>query len=284
MGIEIAKSSVSLGATVTGLKLNVLSDSDWGKVHKAFLKYAVLIFPKQYLTEKEQEGFASRFGKIENLVQGLKTIPITNKNSKGEFYREDSEWMKLLRGNEGWHTDSSYMPLTAKASVLSAKVVPKIGGETEWADMRAGYKALSAETQKKIKDLNAYHSYFHSQAKIGHAVDPGAGYGFNESETPLHPLVKTHPETKIPALFIGRHVYIIPGLSKKDTEILLNHLTNIACYKTPTLRHNWQPGDLIIWDNRCVLHRAYPYSLEEERLMLHTRIAGEPSSETAINQ
>ncbi len=283
MAIEIEVSGVSLGATVRGLKLSALSDSDWTKISEAFLKYAVLIFPEQYLTEKQQVAFATRFGKIEILVEGLKTIPITNKTSKGVFYQEDSKWMKLLRGNEGWHTDSSYMPLTSKVSVLSAKIVPKTGGETEWADMRAAYQALDAKTQAKIKDLNVYHSYFHSQAKIGHVVEPGSEYGFFEGEAPLHPLVKTHPDTGIPSLFIGRHAHTIPGLSEKESEVLVSRLMNIGCKKPRTLLHAWHPGDLVVWDNRCVLHRARPYTLKEERLMLHTRVAGDPDSESAIN-
>jgi alpha-ketoglutarate-dependent taurine dioxygenase len=281
--IEIEESNVSLGAKIRVLKLNALSEKDWIEVHKAFLKYAVLIFPEQHLTQEEQEQFSARFGKIENLVDNLKTIPLTNKASNGELYEQDSEWMKLLKGNEGWHTDSSYMPLAAKASILSARIVPTTGGETEWADMRAGYEALDNATQKKIEHLNAYHSYFHSQAKIGHTVKQGAGYGFNASDAPLHPLVKTHPETKIPALFIGRHIHIIQGLSEKKTEKLVAKLTDIACKKGTTLLHKWKPGDLVVWDNRCVLHRALPYPLTEERLMLHTRVAGDSRSERAIN-
>ncbi|MGB0637547.1 MAG: TauD/TfdA dioxygenase family protein [Gammaproteobacteria bacterium] len=283
MTTEIEESNVSLGATIRGIKLNALSEKDWIEVHEAFLKYAVLIFPEQHLTQEEQEEFSTRFGKIENLVDNLKTIPLTNKAPSGEIYEPDSEWMRLLRGNEGWHTDSSYMPLTAKASILSARIVPITGGETEWADMRAGYAALNASTQKKIKHLSAYHSYFHSQAKIGHTVKLGAGYGFNDSDAPLHPLIKIHPETKIPALFIGRHVHIIQGLSEKKTAECMAKLIDITCKKGTTLRHIWKPGDLVVWDNRCVLHRALPYPSQEERLMLHTRVAGDPRSERAIN-
>ena len=283
MAIEIKESNVSLGATIRGLKLNTLSEKDWLDVHAAFLKYAVVIFPEQHLPQKEQEEFSARFGEIEILVDNLKTIPLTNKMPSGEIYKQDSEWMKLLKGNEGWHTDSSYMPLTAKASILSAKIVPTTGGETEWADMRAGYRALDNVTQKKIKHLNAYHSYLHSQAKIGHTVRQGAGYGFNENGAPLHPLVKTHPETKIPALFIGRHIHIIQGFSEKKTEKLIEKLMDIACKKGTTLLHTWKPGDLVVWDNRCVLHRALPHPQQEERLMLHTRVTGDARSERAIN-
>ena len=283
MSIEIQTLRSTLGAVVRGVALETLADKDWRQIYEAFLEHAVLIFPGQRLSDRQQEAFATRFGTIENLVEGLKTIPITNKTPEGAFYEENSDRMKLLRGNEGWHTDSSYMPLTAKVSVLSAHVVPKNGGETEWADMRAAYNALDEETKSIIRDLNAYHSYFQSQAKLGHVVEAGAAYGFFEGETPLHPLVKVHPETGRPALFIGRHACVIPGLSTDAADALLDRLVTFACQKPRLLRHNWQEGDLVVWDNRCLLHRARPYNLKDERLMLHTRIAGDPRTESAIN-
>ena len=125
---------------------------------------------------------------------------------------DDTFRMKLLAGNEGWHTDSSYMPLSAKASVLSARVVPSSGGQTQWADPRAAYDALDQSMKDRIEDLTAYHSYFYSQAKLGHEVEAGAGYGFFEGEPPLRPLVKEHPETARLALYIGRHAGRIVGM------------------------------------------------------------------------
>ena len=201
----------------------------------------------------------------------------------GSLHEGDEYSERMLRGNEGWHTDSSFMPLAAKASVISAHVVPHDGGQTEWADMRAAYDALDDDTKEKIADLSAYHSLYFSQAKIGHDVEPGAGYGFHREPPPLRPLVKVHAETGRRALYIGRHAYGIPGLDEAESERLLTDLLAFACQAPRTYLHNWEAGDIVVWDNRCVLHRARPYDYSAARVMRHTRIAGDPQSELALN-
>jgi alpha-ketoglutarate-dependent taurine dioxygenase len=176
------------------------------------------------------------------------------------------------------------MPLAAKASVFSAHVVPPLGGQTEWADMRAAYDELDDETTEKIADLAAYHSLYFSQAKIGHEVAAGSGYGFHREDTPLRPLVKVHPATGRKSLFIGRHAYGIPGLEEAESEKLLADLLTFACQPPRTHMHDWVAGDIVVWDNRCVLHRARPYDHDgAARVMRHTRIAGDPSTEMALN-
>lgn len=281
--MKIEKQEPTLGAVICELNLSTLTSAEWDEIYQQFLEHAVLIFPEQYLSKKEQEGFAARFGEIEHLTEGAKTTAITNKTPKGVFYDVDSEWTKLLKGNEGWHTDSSYMSLTAKSSILSAHVVPEKGGETQWADMRSAYDELDERTKKQVENLSASHSYFHSQAKIGHHVKVGANYGFVDGEAPVHPIVKIHPETGRPALFIGRHAHKIPQLSEKASTSLLDHLMSLSCQSPRILTHTWNKGDLVVWDNRCVLHRARPYPPNQERLMLHTRIKGDRVSESALN-
>jgi alpha-ketoglutarate-dependent taurine dioxygenase len=281
--MKTEKLEPTLGAVIRELNLCALTSAEWDKIYQQFLEHAVLIFPEQHLSKKEQEGFAIRFGEIEHLTEGAKTTAITNKTPKGVFYDVDSEWTKLLKGNEGWHTDSSYMSLTAKSSILSAHVVPEKGGETQWADMRSAYDELDDRTKKQVENLSASHSYFHSQAKIGHHVKVGANYGFVDGEAPVHPIVKIHPETGRPALFIGRHACKIPELSEQASESLLDHLMSLSCQSPRILTHTWNKGDLVVWDNRCVLHRARPYPPNQERLMLHTRIKGDRVSESALN-
>ena len=171
------------------------------------------------------------------------------------------------------------MPLAAKASVLSAQVVPSAGGETAWADMRAAYDALDEDKKERIDGLSAYHSLYQSQAKIGYIVETGAGYGYHNKGAPLRPLVKTHPVTGRKSLFIGRHAYRIPMLDDAEAQELLDELVTFACQPPRIYAHGWQPGDVIIWDNRCVLHEARPYDFNEVRIMRHTRVAGDPASE-----
>ncbi len=283
MALNIEPTDATLGAVITGVKLAQLEATDWRIIDSAFLKFAILVFPKQHLAHEAQIAFAKRFGEIEQLVAGKNIIPISNQRADGNLSKDHEHNMQIMRGNEGWHTDSSYMPLAAKASVLSAKTVPAVDGQTEWADMRAAYQALDQPMKEKISDLSAYHSLTYSQAQIGHKAKKGASYGLHEEAAPLRPLVKIHPVTEHPALYIGRHAYGIPGLSSDESEKLLTELVEFACQPPRTYRHQWQPGDVVIWDNRCVLHRAQPFDHNEARVMFHTRVAGDPQSELAIS-
>lgn len=279
----IRPTDATLGATITGVDLASMTQDVWQTIIDAFHEHAVLVFPDQHLSDDAQVEFAKRFGDIEHLAPDTKSVEITNRKASGSLFEEHEYRARMMRGNEGWHTDSSYMPLAAKASVLSARVVPPQGGETQWADMRAGYDALDAALQERIEGLCAYHSIYHSQALIGHKVEVGAGYGFHEEEPPLRPLVKVHPVTGRKALFIGRHAYGIPGLEADESASLLGELTAFACAAPRTYMHRWSPGDVVIWDNRCVLHRARPYDYTVPRVMRHTRIAGDPDTELALN-
>ena len=280
--MKVTPTDATLGAIITGVDLASLNERAWRAVEEAFHERAVLIFPAQHLSAEAQVAFGARFGRVEQLVPGMEIVPISNQRKDGSLLADSEHQMQVLIGNEGWHTDSSYMPISAKASILSAHVLPSAGGETEWADMRAAYQALDDAMRARIEGLAAYHSLFHSQAKIGHRAKVGAGYGFHEGEPPLRPLVKTHPVTGQAALYIGRHAYGIPGLSEQASEQLLTDLVNFACQPPRTLQHRWSVGDVVIWDNRCVLHRARPYDHRQPRVMQHTRIQGEPDTESGL--
>jgi alpha-ketoglutarate-dependent taurine dioxygenase len=166
----------------------------------------------------------------------------------------------------------------------SAEIVTEEGGETEWADMRTAYEALDDATRERIADLAARHSLKYSQAKAGYQNHAGESfsYGLAEDEAPLRPLVKVHPVTGRKSLFIGRHAFGIPGLEEDESERLLADLLDFACRPPRVLQHRWAPGDLAIWDNRCVLHRARPYDSRVPRVMHHTRIAGDPATESGV--
>jgi alpha-ketoglutarate-dependent taurine dioxygenase len=282
MALTVKPTQATLGATVTGVDLARLDDAAWAAVEQAFLKYAVLIFPGQHLSDDAQIAFGRRFGNIEQLVADREIVPISNQRADGTLLKDDEYGMQIMRGNEGWHTDSSYMKLAAKASVLSAHVVPSEGGETEWADMRAAYDALDDVTKARIANLSAYRSLHYSQSRIGHKAAVGSSYGFHNESPPPRPLVKVHPVTGRKSLFIGRHAYGIPGLTPEESEKLLDGLVTFACQPPRTYKHSWSPGDVVVWDNRCVLHRARPFDHSQARVMRHTRIAGETASELAI--
>ena len=182
----ITPTDATLGAVVTAVDLADMNDDVWRCVENAFHEYGVLVFPGQNLSEEAQIAFACRFGDLELLRPSgdEKAVSISNRDGDGSTVGPDDYRYKTLRGNEGWHTDSSYMPLAAKASILSAQVVPSRGGETEWADMRAAWDALDEETKTRVESLSAYHSLYQSQAKIGYQIQTGAGYGYHTKGAP----------------------------------------------------------------------------------------------------
>ncbi|MEO5901934.1 MAG: TauD/TfdA family dioxygenase [Ilumatobacteraceae bacterium] len=286
--IHIEPTGATLGAVVSGVELRSLDDADWTLIEDAFHEHGVLVFPQQHLTAEEQTAFARRFGEL-----SIETMTFTNCTEDGSLLPSDDPLMRHLAGNEGWHTDSSFQDLAAKASMLSARRVPAHGGQTEWADMRAAYDALDDAMCRRIEGLRAFHSLYYSQARLG--VDPSVTAAANARlggrrttvdlpvvvEAPLRPLVKVHPVTGRRALFVGRHAYGIVGMDPDESRQLLDELNEWACQPPRVHRHTWQAGDLAVWDNRCVLHRARPYDPNEARFMVHTRVAGDPATEHA---
>lgn len=275
----------TFGAVVDGVDLRALDDATWGSLHETWLDYALLIFPGQFLTRTEQDDFARRFGDLE-----FSAAPISNLDRVGSIHSDPGDdVVKSLRGNEGWHHDSTYMPVQAKGAVFSAEIVPSEGGATGWADMRAAYEALDDETRRSIADLQAYHSLYYSQERVGllpsAKTQAGgyAGYGYHDGEAPLRPLVKVHPDTGRPNLVIGRHAYGILGMEPDESLRLLDRLVDEACQPPRVYFHQWRPGDTVVWDNRRLMHRAVPYDMSQPRRMWHTRIAGERESELATN-
>jgi alpha-ketoglutarate-dependent taurine dioxygenase len=270
------------GATLTGVSLRDLSDAQFATLHEAFLSYGFLVFPGQFLTDAENIAFGKRFGELE-----FGAMPLSNQERRadgtwGEIFEVNSRRMRSAIGNEGWHTDSTYKPLSSKCAMLSAVVVPDEGGQTEFADMRAAYAALDDATKDRIEPLAAYHSIVFSQANdLGDfpTLQDGANY---HGEAYLRPLVKRHPETGVKNLFVARHAFAIPGLDRQQSRSLIKHLVEFAVSEpTRVYQHQWQAGETVLWDNRALLHRAMSYDYSKPRVLLGTRIAGDPASELA---
>ena len=281
--VTVTPLETTLGARITDIDIAAMSAEEWSVVESAFHAHGALIFPDQHVSDDDQAAFGERFGDIEMLRDGnQKAVPISNQKPDGGAMSAEEMRFKTLRGNEGWHTDSSYMPLAAKASILAAQIVPSAGGETELADMRAAYDALDQATRERIADLSAYHSLYASQAKAGYVFKTGEGYGYHTKGAPLRPLVKVHPVTGRKSLFIGRHAYRIPGMPDDEAQALLDELLDAACQAPRTYAHQWRAGDVMMWDNRCILHRACPYDYNEIRVMRHVRVAGEAESELVV--
>ncbi len=278
------------GAQITGFSLTDISAEEFDSLYKYWLEYALLIFPDQNLTNNQQIAFARRFGELE-----FDLAPISNVKDDGSLRPDDGsdDMMQVIHGNMAWHHDSTYMRVQAKGAVFSASVVPSTGGATGFADMRAAYAALDDSMRAKIENLSAHHSLYHSQAKVGHEGERGShsndfnwsggysGYGFHDGPVSVRPLVKTHPETNVKNLLVGRHAYDVVGLSAEESAELLAELNHFACQVEHTYHHQWQAGDALLWDNRCLMHRATAWPMNEPRIMWHSRIAGNDPTEAA---
>jgi alpha-ketoglutarate-dependent taurine dioxygenase len=279
---DIEPLDATFGAVIRGIKVADINDSVFRELHATWLQYALLIFPDQHLAREPQIAFAKRFGPLE-----FDLLAISNVRSDGSVRSEaaNDDVIKILKGNMGWHADSTYMPVQAKGAVFSAEIVPSRGGQTGWADMRAAYDALDDGMKAKVEGLSAYHSLYYSQAKLGHQPKADSdyhGYGFHGGEAPRRPLVKVHPDTGRKSLLIGRHAHNIPGMDKDESERFLQSLIDFACQPPRIYHHTWTPGDTVIWDNRCLLHQATPWDMTQPRVMWHSRIAGDPVNEKGL--
>ena len=280
MSPEITPTDATLGAVVGNVRLNALDDEAFAVIAAAWHAHGVLIFPGQHLSEEEQVAFSRRFGPLERSLTKTHTqhdpaiIHLSNVKKDGSLWEAKSDTGRLLQGNNYWHTDSSYKRIPAKASLLAAKIVPKTGGETAFADMRAAYDALDPAMQAWLADKSAVHSYAYSQGKVG-----GTG-AITEDEwdalPPVEqPVIRTHPATGRRNLYIGRHASHIVGEDPGESRRLLERLCADACQAPRIHIHKWAVGDLVMWDNRCVLHRGLGHPPDQPRRMVRTTVAGD---------
>ncbi len=246
----------TFGAIIGNIRLNALDEDQFNQLYQVWIDHGLLIIPDQHLSDDDQRLFAERFGE---LVAGLEAIEISNLKPDGSLRdAPDDDMMKVIRG------------------------------DTAFADMRAAWDALEGDLAKRVSTLSAFHSLAHSQRKLGEATkDSGSeyiGYGLDVQEIPLRPLLKIHPETGRKSLSIGRHAYGIPGLSPQESAELLDDLIEFAVSDDQRVyQHQWSKGDVVVWDNRSLMHKACDWNFREPRVMLHSRIAGDPKTECAIN-
>jgi alpha-ketoglutarate-dependent taurine dioxygenase len=282
--LQVEPLDATFGAVVRDVVLKSASDATVAELTELWLEYALLVFPGQYLTQHEQDEFARRFGDLE-----FAATPLTNIQRDGTLRATDHDLSKSLRANERWHHDSTYMPVQAKGAVFTAEIVTDEGGDTGFADMRAAYDALDDVIRERIDGLAAHHSRRYSMDRADlHVNEEDAdryqlyGYGI-DIEAPLRPLVKVHPATGRPNLLIGQHAHAIVGLDADESETLLDRLNDDACTAPRIYYHTWTKGDAVLWDNRRLMHRATPHDPGQGRRMWHTRIAGDPATESGLN-
>lgn len=276
----------SFGARVEDVALAEISDDEFRNIEKAWFKYAVLVFPRQGLSNEEHFAFSRRFGRLEKgLPRDNKAMRahIGNTSQDGNVLPVEHMGRIFNIGNSAWHTDSSYKRVAAKASLLAAHLVPAEGGETEWADMRAGYDVLSTSMKAYLQEKVAVHSYAFSHA-WHYGLQLMSEEGLKQLPGVEHKIVQKHPDSGRDILFAGRHASHIVGEDFAESRKLLRELTFEATQPPRTFGHRWEVGDLVLWDNRCVLHRARWSPPDQPRKMVRSTVAGDATdNEWALN-
>src|SRR5688572_4947542 len=234
-------------------------------VREAFATYAVLVFPAQQLTVEQHLAFASHFGPLEttvrlNMAHGAKLrvreeiADIANLDAKGKLWHKNSRTRLFQMGNRLWHTDSSFKAPSGYASLLYARSVAPIGGHTEFADLRAAYDALPGVTKDRLPGLIAEHSLIYSRGKLGFTeFTPEEKVAFAPV---LRPLMRRIPESGRDSLYIASHIGRIRGMGDADAQKLVEELMAHATQRQFVYTHRWRVGDVVMWDNRCTMHRG----------------------------
>ena len=264
-------------ARVGGLDLTQdLDDATFSTVQNAFERYSVLVFPDQTISDAQQIRFSERFGPLEATRAGAngagsKLIVLTNVAADGGIAAPTDKQVLSNRANQIWHTDSSFKPVPARASLLSAREIPARGGDTQFAGMRAAYAALPDEDKRRVEGLVAIHDFGWSRSRI----DPALMTDAERADNPpvRHPVVKDGPNGR--ALYLGAHARSIEGVDEAGGRALLDRLIAFGTQERFVYTHRWAPKDLVLWDNRAVLHRATPFrGTSERRHMVRTTVAG----------
>jgi alpha-ketoglutarate-dependent 2,4-dichlorophenoxyacetate dioxygenase len=270
---------------VSGVDLTrPLSRDEVAALEAGMDRYAVLVYRSQTITDEQQMAFSLNFGPLEDARGGNITKPeerrlqvgmndVSNLGKDGRPMERDSRQRAFNLGNMLWHSDSSFRPIPAKYSILSARVVNPVGGNTEYADMRAAYDALDAATRAEIEDLVCEHSLMYSRGSLGMLE-----YS-DEEKAMFKPvrqrLVRTHPVTKRKSLYLSSHAGAILGMPMAEARILLRDLNEHATQPKFVYAHTWRLGDLVMWDNRQVMHRVRRYDDNQPRDMRRTTVAGD---------
>jgi alpha-ketoglutarate-dependent 2,4-dichlorophenoxyacetate dioxygenase len=264
MAITVAPITDTFAAEIGDIDLSrPLSAEDAEAVKQAFWTYSVLIFPEQKLEAEQHLDFARIFGPLESSIMlygdaPVRTRPeiadVSNLNHKDEIWGKESRLRMFQLGNRLWHTDSSFKKLPALCSLLYARSIPPVGGHTEFADQRAGYDALPEAMKRKLEGLVAEHCIAYSRARLGFTQ-------FVDSEKMNLPpvpqmLVRTIPQNGRKSLYVASHAGRVLGMSEEDGKKLIDDLIAHTSQRQFVYTHRWRVGDLVMWDNRCTMHRG----------------------------
>jgi alpha-ketoglutarate-dependent 2,4-dichlorophenoxyacetate dioxygenase len=274
MALAFQKIHPCFAAEVGPVDLRRVHDADTlAEIRAGMDEYAVLVFREQPFTDDEQLAFARRLDGELHTKTGSRVLmksrlgneavaDISNLDGDGGLLKPDDRRRMYSLGNRLWHTDASFQDPPGRYSMLSAKVVPAVGADTEFADTRAAYDALDAGMKARLQGLRVHHSIAHSRQTLGFE------FSANEAEAlkgAIHPLVRTLPRSNRRSLYVASHASRIVDWPVPEGRLLLLELIEHATQREFVYRHAWRVGDLVIWDNRATMHRATPFDDSRHR-------------------
>ena len=276
--LELRALSPTLGVEVQGVDLaEPMTDAIFDRIYDAFLAHQLLLFRDQRLEPGDQVTFARRFGSVQVHVmnqyhaEGYPEIYyLSNLDADGRPSGKHPD-----RGTVHWHTDGSWARRTGQATLLYAVAVPAAGGETRFAGMYDAYEALDEGTRQRLAPLRAVHNLdFSRTRRHGENLMTEAQ---KKARPPVaHPIVRIHPETGRRCIFLGDHAWFIEDMPFDQGRQLIEDLNASIINDRRVYTHRWRPGDLVVWDNRCMLHKAEPYDVAAEaRVMRRCTVNGE---------
>jgi alpha-ketoglutarate-dependent 2,4-dichlorophenoxyacetate dioxygenase len=276
--MQIVPVGPGFAAEVRGVTLADVASNDgvYAQVRASFEEHSVLVFRGQEVTDEGQLAFSRRFGppevtKVGSLGTGTHFITLTTIGPDGKVVPPDHRYAMRNKANQLWHTDSSFKSVPALTSILSARIIPENGGETEFVSTRLAFEKLGPDLQKKLESAFVWHSYAHSRAKIA------SGLATAEEQSALPPqcwrMVWRNPVNGRGALYIASHAYAVDGMTDAAGKMLIDELTSAATAPGTSYLHQWRKGDIVMWDNRATMHRGRPWPALEPRLMVRTTIS-----------
>lgn len=279
-----------LGARVEGVDLaSPLDAPTFRAIFDAFQEHSVLVFHDQHLTDEQQMAFSRRFGPLETTINAtgredrLHPNMVDLSNVDPDHDDRLMDWtnrkMTYQSGNQLWHTDSSFKPVPAHSSALSGREVPPVGGETEFVSMRHAYATLPDETRRPLHGRVVVHSILYSRSTIAKGLfDPDQEKGLPPVRQAL---IRPNPVNGRPSIYIGSHAWYVEGMAYDESRRLLDDLLAHTTRPDRVYQHRWRQWDLVMWDNRCILHRGRPWdAANHRRVMRRTTVAGEgPTAE-----
>jgi len=276
--LEIRPLTSCIGAEISGIDLaRDLDAALFRSLYQAFLRYQVLLFPPLDLPPASQVAFARHFGEVQVHVMNQyhadgfpELYRLSNLDQRGRPSGNHPD-----KGTLAWHTDGSWQRVTGQATIIYGEVMPASGGETHFCDTYGAYERLSASWKARIAGLRAVHNLDFSRSRR-HGEDPLTEAQRLAKPPVDHPIVRTHPETGRKCLFLGDHAEYVLGMPYEAGRALIEELNALAVHPDLAYEHRWKTRELIVWDNRCVLHRATAYDAATQgRVIRRCTVLGE---------